>query len=132
MQPLPDLLPDCRDTATAKVHSDFSIHFDGNTYTVPPWLIGKQVVAKADHHTLKIYFKEKEVGTHQRCWDRNQRIESPQHREAAKKHRSKLWLSEEVATLMSLGEEIKTYVERLAATHQPLKKNVTKLLAYPA
>jgi transposase len=41
MRPLPELLPDCRDTALAKVHTDFSIRFDGNTYTVPPWLIGK-------------------------------------------------------------------------------------------
>ena len=31
MRPLPALLPDCRDTAQAKVHTDFSIRFDGHT-----------------------------------------------------------------------------------------------------
>jgi len=43
MRPLPDLLPDCRDTAICKVYSDFSIRFDGNSYTVPPWAIDKGV-----------------------------------------------------------------------------------------
>jgi transposase len=59
MRPLPELLPDCRDTAVLKVHCDFSIRFDSNNYTVPPWTIGKQVVAKGDHQTLTIYYKDK-------------------------------------------------------------------------
>ena len=49
MRALPALVPDCRDTAQAKVHTDFSIRFDGTTYTVPPWLIGKSLTVKADH-----------------------------------------------------------------------------------
>jgi transposase len=36
MRPLPEFLPDGRDTAVAKVHSDFAIQFDGNTYSAPP------------------------------------------------------------------------------------------------
>lgn len=128
MRPLPELLPDCRDTAQAKVHTDFSIHFDGNTYTVPPWLIGKSVTVKADHHQLTCYFKEKTVATHPRCWQRKQRIELPQHRDLAKKHHRRHWDSQEIAALISLGEVAKTYLERLANTHQPLTKSVKKLL----
>lgn len=129
MAPLPELLPDCRDTAAAKVHSDFSIHFDGNTYTVPPWLVGKTVTAKADHQTLTVYFKDKAVATHKRSWHRKQRIESVYHQEAARQQRHLKWLSEDVALLMSMGEEAKVYVEQLATSHQPLKKNVSRLLA---
>ena len=77
MRPLPALLPDCRDTAQAKVHTDFSIRFDGNTYTVPPWLIGKAITVKADHHQVTCYFKDKPVATHFRSWQRKQRIELP-------------------------------------------------------
>jgi hypothetical protein len=121
MTPLPELLADCRDSAVAKVHSDFSIHFDGNTYSAPPWLVGKTVTARADHHTLTIYFKDKAVATHKRSWHRKQRIESAHHREAAQKSRHHNWLSEDVALLMSLGEEAKVYVEKLAATQHPLK-----------
>jgi hypothetical protein len=39
---LPEIHPDCRDAQVAKVHADFSVRFDANTYTVPPTLIGKQ------------------------------------------------------------------------------------------
>jgi transposase len=129
MRPLPEMLPDCRDRAFVKVHSDFSIHFDGNTYTVPPWLIGKTVTVKADHQQLTIFFKDKAVAVHKRSWHRHQRVESAYHREAAHNQRHHKWLSEDVALLMSLGEETKLYVEHLAASNQSLKKQVAKLLA---
>ncbi len=38
MRPLPEFLPDCRDTAVAKVHRDFAVQFDGNAYSAPPWV----------------------------------------------------------------------------------------------
>ena len=128
MRPLPELLPDCRDTVVAKVHSDFAIRFDGNTYTVPPWTIGKQLTLKADHHTVTVFHKDQPVATHSRCWQRKQRLELPHHREAARKDQRRQWLSQEVAAFISLGETAKTYLERLATTHQPLKKDVQRLL----
>lgn len=80
MRPLPEFLPDCREKALAKVHSDFSVRFDGNTYTVPPWTIGKQVVIKADNDTVTVYFKEKAIAAHPRSWKRKERIELAQHK----------------------------------------------------
>jgi transposase len=129
LRPLPGFVPDCRDTADAKVYPDFCFHFDGNTYTVAPWLIGKHVTVKADSKTVSAYFKEKPVAIHHRCWQRHQRVELPEHREAARSHRHKHWVSQDMAVLISLGEEAKTYMERLATTHQPLKKSVKRLLA---
>lgn len=129
MRPLPELLPDCRDIAHLTVHSDFAVRFDANAYTVPPWAIGKQVVVKADNQRLVVYLKQKPIASHLRSWHRKERIELPAHREAARKHQRRLWLSEEVAAFISLGEEAKTYLERLAATNQPVKNNVKKLLA---
>lgn len=129
LKPLPDTLPDCRDTAEAKVYPDFCFHFDGNTYTVAPWLIGKHVTVKADSRTVSVYFKEKLVAVHHRSWQRRERIELPEHRDAARSQRHKHWVSQDTAILISLGEESKTYVERLATTHQPLKKSVQRLLA---
>jgi transposase len=129
MRPLPAFLPDCRDQALAKVHSDFAIHFDGNTYTVPPWLIGKTITVKADHHQVTCYLKDKVVATHLRTWQRKQRIELPQHHEAAKKHHRRHWYSQEVAAFVSLGEIAKRYLEHLATTNEPLKPSVKKLLA---
>ena len=129
MRPLPEHLPDCRETTLARVHSDFSIRFDGNSYSVPPWAIGREVIVKADQQTLTIYLKDKAIASHSRSWERKQRIEQEEHRDAARKHSLRHWLSQEVASFVSLGDDAKTYLERLAASNQPLQKSVRKLLA---
>jgi len=129
LRPLPEVLPDCRDTSPARVYSDFSIRFDANTYTVPPWAIGKQVIVKADHRTLTVYLKDKAIATHPRSYSRKERIELPAHKEAALRQKRRLWKSDLVQAFISLGEEAKVYLERLSDTHEPLKKNLEKLLA---
>jgi hypothetical protein len=68
------------------------------------------------------------VASHQRSWERGERVELPEHHEAARKNLHKHWLSNEVAILFSLGEEAKTYVERLSASRHPLKKTIKRLL----
>jgi transposase len=128
MRPLPEWLPDCRDHAVAKVHADFSIQFDGNTYSAPPWTIGKQLTVKADHYQVTLYFKDRAIATHTRCWQRKQRLELPEHRQAAQQHQQRHWRSQEVAAFVSLGDVAKDYLERLATTKQPLQKSVKKLL----
>lgn len=128
MRPLPEFLPDCRDHAVAKVHSDFCVQFDANTYSAPPWAIGKSLSVKADHHHVTLYFKEKAIATHKRCWQRKQRLERPEHRQAAQHHQQRHWRSPEVAAFVSLGDLAKDYLERLATTGQPLQKSVKKLL----
>jgi hypothetical protein len=128
MRPLPEWLPDCRDHAVAKVHSDFSIQFDANTYSAPPWAIAKTLTVKADQHQVTLYFKEKAIATHTRCWQRKQRLELPEHRQAAQQHQQRHWRSQEVAAFVSLGDVAKDYLERLATTQQPLQKSVKKLL----
>ena len=89
------------------------MRFDGNTYTVPPWLIGKAITVKADHHQVTCYFKDKTVATHLRCWQRKQRIELPHHREVVEKHHRRHWYSQEVAAFIALGETAKRYLEAL-------------------
>jgi transposase len=129
MRPLPEFLPDCRDTAVVKVHSDFAIQFDGNSYSAPPWTIAKTLTVKADHDHVTLYFKDSAIATHRRCWGRKERLELPQHRQAAQHHHPRHWLSHEVAAFVALGDVAKTYLEHLATSQQPLQKSVKKLLA---
>jgi transposase len=129
LQPLPEFLPDCRETLSLKVHSDFAVRFDSNFYSVPPWAIGKTVIVKADSQTVTIYHHDKTLATHTRCWEKKQRIELPAHREAAFKRRPQEWLAVEVSSFISLGEEAKSFLESLAHTAQPIKKNLVRLLA---
>jgi len=129
LNPLPELLPDCRETLTLKVHKDFSVKFDANSYTTPPWAIGKQVTLKADQDTVTIFHKQNKICAHNRCWQRKQRIETPSHREQVRKLQRKLWLDKDITAFSSLGQQAVEYLQALANAKLPIKKNVSKLLS---
>jgi transposase len=126
---LPELLADCRETETLKVYKDFAVRFDANTYTTPPWAIGKWVTLKADQQTIIIFYQHKRIATHDRCWQRGQRIETPTHKEQVRKLQRRLWLDKDIAAFSSLGNEAVTYLQALSQARQPIKKNVSKLLS---
>jgi hypothetical protein len=128
LRALSDLLPDCRETQTLKVYNDFAVRFDGNVYTAPPWAIGKHVTLKADQSTVTIFYQEKKIAVHNRCWQRGQRVETASHKEQVKKLKRKLWLDKDITAFSSLGQEAVEYLEAMARARQPLKKSVSKLL----
>ncbi|WP_319549144.1 IS21 family transposase [Desulfogranum marinum] len=128
LRPLPEPLPDCRQTASLKVHKDFGVRFDTNVYSVPPWAIGKQVTLKADNSLISIYLKEKLIACHSRCWERQQRIEVPGHREQVKKIKKRLLQDRQVVVFLSLGEVALQYLERLNSLRLPIRKNIAALL----
>lgn len=128
LRPLPEVDFDFRETRDLLVHKDFSIHFDCNTYTVHPWLIGKHIILKASQKDLEVYYKEKLVVHHTRCWDRKKRIEHPHHQEQVKKLRKKLWESKEISIFASFDPSCRDFLNALGQARQPIKKNVIRLL----
>ena len=110
------------------MHKDFAVRFDGNAYTMPPWLIGKKLTLKADKTTVTIYHHQKVVATHQRSWRRKQRIELPAHVEQVKKMKKRLWQDKQIALFSSLGQPARDFLQALADANQPIKKNVSRLL----
>lgn len=129
LRPLPELLPDCRETCTLRVHKDFAVIFETNAYTVPPWAVGKTVTLKADHRTVTIYYREKAIAGHPRSFECRQRIESPTHVEQVKKIQKRLWQDQDIALFMALGPEAQQYLESLVHARHPVKKNIVKLLS---
>ncbi len=125
---LPDPLPDYRETESLTVYKDFGIRFDANVYTVPPRLVGKSVILKADSRTVSIYYKEKEVATHTRKWEKGLRVDLPTHAEQVRKLRKRILMDRQMMVFMSLGQEAVDYLEKLTDASQPLKKTVTHLL----
>jgi transposase len=128
LQRLPELIPDSRETQSLLVHKDFAVRFDGNTYTAPPWAIGKKVTVKADGSSVFLYLKDKRIAVHQRCFQRKQRIETPSHRQRVKKLRKRLWYDQQVAAFMSLGPVAVDYLNGLCNAGQSVKKHVRRLL----
>jgi len=127
LQKLPDL-PDCRETRQLKVYKDFSVNFDSNKYTTPPWLVGKEVTLKADQRTVTIYHRQKKVAAHPRSWEKRKRIEIPSHQEQVKKLQKKLWQDKQIAIFISLGQDAVEYLQGIVKAKQPIKKNILRLL----
>jgi len=128
LNPLPDPLPDYRETETLTVYKDFGVRFDANVYTVPPRLVGKTVTLKADSRTVFIYYKEKKVAAHTRKWEKKLRIDLPAHTEQVRKLRKRILMDRQMMVFMSMGREAVDYLEKLTDASQPLKKTVAHLL----
>ena len=126
--PLPQGTFDFRETHILKVYKDFAVRFDCNTYTVPPWLVGKEVTLKADLATVTLYYKDKKVAVHNRSYERKKRIENLSHKEQVKKLRKRLWLDQDISSWSSLGPEAVEYLNALAKAKQPIKKNIERML----
>ena len=129
LSPLPQRLPDCRETKQLLVHKDFAVRFDGNCYTTPPWAIGKYITLKASQNTISLYDRQKIIAIHTRCWQKNARVELPGHKELVKKIKKKLWQDRQIALFASLAPQARAYLNALADANQPIKKNVLRLLA---
>jgi len=112
-------------------YKDFGIRFDANIYTVPPRLVGKTITLKADSRILSIYYKDKQVATHARNWEKKQRVDLPSHSEQVKKLKKKVFMDKQIRIFMSLGQEAVDFLEKLADASQPLKKSVDRLLSEP-
>lgn len=128
LRDLPSPLPDCRETETNLVHKDFAIRFDGNSYTVLPWTIGKRLVVKADMETVSIYHKDKSIAVHRRCWERKKRIELPQHVQGVKKLKKRMLRDRQIIVFLSLGPVASDYLHYLGETGKPIKHTVSRLL----
>mgnify|MGYP003974013279 CR=1 FL=1 len=127
---LPDLMPEPVESYTLTVHKDFAVKFDTNSYTTPPWTIGKKLTIKADQHRVWIYHRDKQICSYPRCWQRKQRIETQAHVEQVKKLQRKNWETKEIAYFASLGEEFREYLQQLPKSNQSLKKQVILLLSF--
>lgn len=128
LTPLPSVLPDLRETGTYRVHKDFGIRFDSNVYTAPPWTVGKNLTVKADQSRIYIYHKERQIAVHLRSFEKNLRIENPEHRDQVVKARNRNPITRQTEVFLSLGQPAVDLLEKLPDNRLSLKKTIAKLL----
>lgn len=79
---LPEVLPATELAIPVYVDKTASVHFDGNSYSVPPRFAQKTLVLIADELHVRLDDGAAEVARHLRCWGKRARIEDPAHRQA--------------------------------------------------
>jgi len=128
LRPLPNNLPDTRDSAEAKVHSDCRFKFDANLYSAPHWTVGKTLTIKADNHTVWASHKHRIIATHARTWERKAVVENPNHIKELLQTRKKATRTRQQHLLFSLGEPIRVFFDGLANHGKSLSHATGRLL----
>jgi transposase len=134
LRPLPTLVPDYRDTTEAVVHKDLRLHFDGNRYCAPPYLVGQCLVVRADASSVTLYHQDREVVRYPRSWRRGQtfgaeRFEKELFAQRAAAQRSQAqqrllaWLSGACP-----AEAVQSFLRGVADSGRSLTRQIAELL----
>lgn len=128
LRPLPDILPDTRDTGESMVHKDCRFSFDGNKYSAPHWMNGKMLLIKADNHAVVATYRDKIIAQHPRTWQRKAVIENPAHIQDLLRTRKKAQLTKQQELFLSLGPQAEAFLTGLAQANKNLSRAMGRLL----
>jgi transposase len=129
LNPLPPILPDCRDTANPLVRKDARLPFDGNRYCVHPRYCGFHLTVRADSQSAAIYDHDKELTRYVRCWQRGQTLGSERYEKELLEQRPAADRSAAQRRLiLLLGETAECYLRQLAETDRSLSRQIKELL----
>jgi transposase len=127
LQPLPAEPFPCHEILAATVRRTPYVRFDANRYSIPHDHIDRTLTLHADLAQVRIFDRHELIATHQRCWDKEQLVEQPQHLEALaqSKHQARLHRGQDrllravpraeemLAALAQRQRHLKTAVDRL-------------------
>lgn len=128
MQPFLKESLDPRETKFTRVYRDQRIWFDCNTYSVPYWTVGKEVVLKASNRIVTIYYKDNVIAEHERCWEKHRVIDTPGHTKKLLEKKKKAFASKQQEYFLSLGPIAEQYLRALTNANLPVKRNIRDLL----
>jgi transposase len=98
------------------------IHYDGNRYSVPPALVRKTLMLRANAAEVRILDQGVEVARHPRCYEKHQLLVQSEHRLAALKLRRRRQADRRVEEFDGLGPEARQFHLKLLS--MPVKPTV--------
>lgn len=116
-----------------ELRDDFHIVYETNQYSAPWTLVGSVITVRVDADWIKIYYKNKFITRHKRCYLKNQSpFTKPEHKEGLleiKPQAKNASLSWQLNTVKSYGEPLAEYLEYLQYNSRSIRQEVTRLLA---
>ena len=83
LRPLPPFPFNTDEMVSVKVSSHARVHYDGNRYSVPPELVGKLALLRANAAEVRIEYQGREMARHTRSYEKGALVIHPDHRLAA-------------------------------------------------
>lgn len=128
LRPFPKEVYDPRETGAPKVYRDCKVCFDCNFYSVPYWLVGSDVVLKADNKIVSIYHKDKLLANHERCWEKNMVIDTPGHIKKLLEKKKHAFYSKQQEYFLSIDPIAENYLTALTKANLPIHKNIGAIM----
>ena len=123
-----------RDEVFSKeVRPDYHLIYETNYYSVPWTLAGCVVTVRIDAQEIRVFFRDRFVTKHIRCYSKHQKpFTKPEHEEgliAIKPQGKNAHLTWQISRLESYGPALKKYLECLRYSQRSLKQEISQLLA---
>jgi hypothetical protein len=110
------------------VTKTFRVRFDRNFYSVPPRLVGQQVLVRGNETEVRVFLGPKEVAVHRRSWSVGEDVEAVPHREQALALKPGATAAFLPTALTELGEVGRRYFKVLHAGPKSLRKETERLV----
>jgi transposase len=108
----------------------FHIAYDTNQYSVPWTLVGMNVTIRVNAREIKVFYNERFVTRHERCYKKQQTISQPEHSEGLMARKPGAaregW---QVQAVKSLGPSMGAYLDLLRSGHRSIRTEVARILA---
>jgi transposase len=128
LRPLPERPYDTALVVPAVVSKEARVRLDGNTYSVPPDLVGKSVLVRADELAVRVIHDSAVRAEHERSFDRRKHVEDPQHVEQLLARRKGALGPRKKDRIAALSDEARVYLQEIARRRIDLEGEVKKLL----
>jgi len=116
-----------------KIRPDFHIIYETNQYSVPWTLVGCVATVRVDAHEFRVYYRDRFVTKHERCYLKHQKpFTQAEHEEGLKEHKPQgknAHIHWQIERLESYGPPLRQYLKCLRHSHRSLKQEVSRLLA---
>jgi transposase len=128
LQPLRPEPYDTDDLVSCEVSRFFRVRFEGNEYSVPWTMVGKTVTVRGDDKLVRVYYGHKKIATHERCYLKGRKIQSPTHADGLKDIKPGAARHWKLEAIRSFGPHACHYLELIGAGTRSLRHEADELL----
>lgn len=126
--PLPQHPFSCESVSLQRSGKQPYLRFDGNDYSIPHTLVRKPLSLRATDRQVRVLDGQTVVATHERCYDRRQRIEDPAHLRELIEHKRAARSLTGRDRILSVSPHAERFYEELALRGSALGSATSQML----
>ena len=119
---------DTDEIKSLKVSHQFRICFDGNEYSVPWRLSGRILTLRADEKSINVFYRDKRLTGHPRCWAKGKSIVNKDHQTGLGDIKPGAQPDADNNAIKSLGPHATRYLGMIPAQTNSIRNELTHLM----